>query len=158
MKTLNSLFSLFIISISLISKSISYTPKTHSSIQEIGGSLLEIISNTDEINYENPNEQKTEINNLILKAEKKNQLFLETEIQNTNNDGDKIIHKPFPETTKKMRKWGLVTLAIFGTSFLLIRSLYNSVKNINKFFAKGVLSLSNQMLLLFIHMVFLIQY
>ena len=71
-------------------------------------------------------------------------------IQNTNNDGDKIIHKPFPETTKKMRKWGLVTLAIFGTSFLLIRSLYNSVKNINKFFAKGVLSLSNQMLLLFI--------
>ena len=150
MKTLNSLFSIFLISISLISKSKSYTQKTHSSIKEIGGSLLEIISNTDEINYENPNEQKTEIDNLILKAEKNNPIFLETKIQNSNNDGTKIIHKPFPETTKKMRKWGLITLAIFGTSFLLIRSLYNSVKNINKFFAKGVLSLSNQMLLLFI--------
>ena len=104
MKTLNFLFSIFLISISLISKSKSYTQKTHSSIKEIGGSLLEIISNTDEINYENPNEQKTEIDNLILKAEKNNPIFLETKIQNTNNDGDKIIHKPFPEKKKKMRK------------------------------------------------------
>ena len=101
MKTLNSLFSLFIISISLISKSISYTPKTHSSIKEIGGSLLEIIKNTDEINYENPNEQKTEIDNLILKAEKNNQLFLETTVKILIMMGQKLYINHFQKQQKK---------------------------------------------------------
>ena len=56
---------------------------------------------------------------------------------------------PTPET-RKMRKWGIITLVIFGTVYLLIRTGYNFIKNLNKFFAKGLRTLSNQILLLFI--------
>ena len=150
MKNQNFIIPLFLTITLLLSRIKTYTPKSNKPIKEIGGSLLEIISNSDEIYYEEPKEKKTEIDNLILKSGKENQIFLETKIKSSNFNDDKIIHKPFPETTKKMRKFALITLSIFGTAFLLVRSLYNTVKNLNKFFAKGVLSLSNQMLLLFI--------
>ncbi len=150
MKNQNFIIPLFLTITLLLSRIKTYTPKSNKPIKEIGGSLLDIISNSDEIYYEEPKEKKTEIDNLILKSGKENQIFLETKIKGSNFNDDKIIHKPFPETTKKMRKFALITLSIFGTAFLLVRSLYNTVKNLNKFFAKGVLSLSNQMLLLFI--------
>lgn len=47
-----------------------------------------------------------------------------------------------------MRRCEILTLIIFGTLYLLIRTGYNSLKNLNRFFAKGILSLSNQVLLL----------
>ena len=62
---------------------------------------------------------------------------------------------PNPETTK-MRNWGVVTLVIFGTLYILIRTGYNYMKTLNKFFAKGVIALSNQILLLFICLAILI--
>ena len=98
--------------------------------KEIGGSLLELISQP----------QKEIIHKDYRTA------MLEMRMQNKQ-----IYHKAFPTPeTQKMRKWGLVTLIIFGTLYLIIRTGYNYIKNLNRFFAKGVISLSNQILLLFI--------
>ena len=98
--------------------------------KEIGGSLLELISQP----------QKEIIHKDYRTA------MLEMRTQNKQ-----IYHKAFPTPeTQKMRKWGLVTLIIFGTLYLIIRTGYNYIKNLNRFFAKGVISLSNQILLLFI--------
>ena len=152
--------------------------------KEIGGSLLDLIKKPEEeISFKN-NNQKNEIFNLIEKSNNNlNNIFLslgqnnnETEsnlfeiekkddnktntvanyeIKSPNN---KLIHSAYSDSYKS-RKWGLVTLILFGTSFLILRSGYNFLKNINKFFAKGVKSLSNQILLLFISLsIFIICY
>ena len=152
--------------------------------KEIGGSLLDLIKKPEEeISFKN-NNQKNEIFNLIEKSNNNlNNIFLslgennnETEsnlfeiekkddnktntvanyeIKSPNN---KLIHSAYSDSYKS-RKWGLVTLILFGTTFLILRSGYNFLKNINKFFAKGVKSLSNQILLLFISLsIFIICY
>ena len=152
--------------------------------KEIGGSLLDLIKKPEEeISFKN-NNQKNEIYNLIEKSNNNlNNIFLslgqnnnETEsnlfeiekkddnktntvanyeIKSPNN---KLIHSAYSDSYKS-RKWGLVTLILFGTTFLILRSGYNFLKNINKFFAKGVKSLSNQILLLFISLsIFIICY
>lgn len=104
--------------------------------KEIGGSLLDLISSPfDEIKTSQKN-----YNNLFISKSMKEA-----------DPNQQIYHTPFPnKETTKMRKWGIVTIAIFGTVFLFIRSGYNHIKNINKFFAKGVYSLANQSILLFI--------
>ena len=80
----------------------------------------------------------------------------EYQIKNNNN---KIIHYVYLKETTRGRKWGIVTLIIFGTSYLSIRFLYNFVKNVNRIFSKSVLALSNQILFLFISLsIFIIIY
>jgi len=153
--------------------------------KEIGGSLLDLIKKPEEeISFKNSN-QKNEIFNLIEKSNNNlNNIFLslgennnESESANTfeiekkddnktntvanyeiKSPNNKLIHSAYSDSYKS-RKWGLVTLILFGTTFLILRSGYNFLKNINKFFAKGVKSLSNQILLLFISLsIFIICY
>ena len=153
--------------------------------KEIGGSLLDLIKKPEEeISFKN-NNQKNEIFNLIEKSNNNlNNIFLslgennnESESANTfeiekkddnktntvanyeiKSPNNKLIHSAYSDSYKS-RKWGLVTLILFGTTFLILRSGYNFLKNINKFFAKGVKSLSNQILLLFISLsIFIICY
>jgi len=140
--------------------------------KEIGGSLLDLIKKPEEeISFKNSN-QKNEIFNLIEKSNNNlNNIFLslgennnESESANTfeiekkddnktntvanyeiKSPNNKLIHSAYSDSYKS-RKWGLVTLILFGTTFLILRSGYNFLKNINKFFAKGVKSLSNQFL------------
>lgn len=134
------LFTLFLLVTYINSKSF---PHIRSS-KEIGGSLLEFIeSPTKEII-----QQKTVNNESKVTNAQKRQLFLSTKTATKNRQ---IYHTAFPTPeTAKMRRWGILTLIIFGTLYLLIRSGYNYLKKLNKFFAKGILSLANQMLLLFL--------
>lgn len=134
------LFTLFLLVTYINSKSF---PHIRSS-KEIGGSLLEFIeSPTREIIQQTIMNNETKIAN-----SQKRKLFLSTKTALKNRQ---IYHTAFPTPeTAKMRQWGVLTLIIFGTLYLLIRSGYNYLKTLNKFFAKGILSLANQILLLFL--------
>ena len=129
---INVIFFLFLIVIcspsSLRNK--AYSKKAN---KEIAGSLLELITSPKKEIVIKDSPQKKENNSFLFTQTKSKQIY----------------HTAFPtpETTK-MRRWEILTLIIFGTLYLLIRTGYNSLKNLNRFFAKGVLSLSNQILLL----------
>ena len=152
--------------------------------KEIGGSLLDLIKKPEEEITLKNNNQNNENFNLIETNNNINNIFLslgennndsttnkfdieKDENDNNNNTvqnyeikspNNKLIHSAYSDSYKS-QKWGLVTLILFGTSFLILRSGYNFLKNMNKFFAKGVKSLSNQILLLFISLsIFIICY
>ena len=152
LNTKSLLFMLFLLFTSVNSSSIDSVQK------EIGGSLLELIDSPSK-EITNQRTRKThapgELSKLISSSgmyDSKKNLFLSTKLKNKQ-----IYHAAFPNPeTTKMRKWGLVTLVIFGTLYLLIRTGYNYMKTLDKFFAKGVIALSNQILLLFICLAILI--
>ena len=55
--------------------------------------------------------------------------------------------------------WSILTIIIFGFGYLIIRTGYNALKNVNKFFSKCIASLSNQLLfLLFCFMIVILIY
>lgn len=154
LNTKSLLFTLFLLFISAKSSSIDNIHK------EIGGSLLELIdSPSKEITNKKSRVRPSpgEFSKLISSSgmyDSKNNLFLSTKLKTKNKQ---IYHAAFPNPeTTKMRKWGVVTLVIFGTLYILIRTGYNYMKTLNKFFAKGVIALSNQILLLFICLAILI--
>lgn len=61
------------------------------------------------------------------------------------------IHHPFQEEkSTKTRIHTLLTLITFGSCYLIFRIIYNLSKNTNKFISKGISSLSNQIMFLFI--------
>ena len=61
------------------------------------------------------------------------------------------IHHPFQEEkSTKTRIHTLLTLITFGSCYLILRIICNLAKNTNKFISKGISSLSNQIMFLFI--------
>lgn len=130
---INVIFFLFLIVICSPSSLRSNAYPKKKANKEIAGSLLELITSPKKEIIIKDSHQKKENNSFLFTQTKTKQIY----------------HTAFPtpETTK-MRRWEILTLIIFGTLYLLIRTGYNSLKNLNRFFAKGILSLSNQILLL----------
>jgi len=60
------------------------------------------------------------------------------------------VHHPALDIDKstKTKIWSISTIIIFGFAYLILRLLYNKLKNLNKFFSKCIASLSNQLLFL----------
>lgn len=60
------------------------------------------------------------------------------------------LHAPYSSPdTANMRYLSILSIIIFGSSYLILRGLFNQLKDVNKFFAKGIKMLSHQLLLLF---------
>lgn len=123
---------------------------------EIGGSLLEMISSPSEVfSYADEKEDminsNKEISKLISSSNLNGQMIYTLLLTSQNTTRDLIIHSPYQSpATPINRFWAISILIIFGTIFLLIRSGFTFIKNINKSFAVGIITLSNQILFLFI--------
>lgn len=157
MKAMTILFINFLLIwfVSTISLSLKSKMKPLVAENEIGGSLLEMIPSPfdifvhdeEENNIINSNKEISKLINNSRQNDPKYTFLLTTQI----NSSDLIIHSPYqsPETPK-MRLWAFASLLVFGTICLLLRSGYNYIKNLNSYFSKGIITLSNQILFLFI--------
>ena len=96
---------------------------------------------------EEEKEKITSINNTIS-------LKTSAPEENTKNQKSLIykVHNPALDIEKstKTKIWSISTIIIFGFSYLILRVIYNKLKNINKFFSKCIASLSNQLMFLII--------
>lgn len=94
-----------------------------------------------------------------LKAEEEARLKAEEEARLKEQENNKPlplgtldrIHYPFIEKkSTKTRAWAIMTLIIFGSIYLILRLIYNYIKNLNKFYAKCTASLANQVMFLLV--------
>lgn len=97
------------------------------------------------------NENEAQINNKSNNIPALNLQNLLDTSTTSSNQSIAIMHSPnIQSTTPIMRMWGIALIIIFSLVNLLIRYGSTSLKYFNLFYLKGLISLSNQIVLLFI--------
>ena len=90
--------------------------------------------------------------------------IIDNEIDKANSLNPSLIykvHNPALDISKstKTKIWSIVTIILFGFAYLILRTGYNALKNINKYFSKCIASLSNQLLfLIFCYIIIILIY